>query len=101
MMRRSVELETDTGVEAAAAELSACGHALIRVTSSRHTEFMDITDRIARLVSASGISLGVVNVQSLHTTTGVVVNEHEPLLLKDFEATLAKTIPGDAVYSHD
>jgi secondary thiamine-phosphate synthase enzyme len=102
MTRRPLELVTGIGgEETAAAELDTCGHALIRVTSRRSTEFMDITDRVARLVCASGISLGIVNVQSLHTTTGVVVNEHEPLLLEDFEATLLRTVPGDAVYGHD
>ena len=32
--------------------------------------------------------LGILNVQTLHTTTAVVVNEHEPLLLADFRAML-------------
>ena len=33
----------------------------------------------------AGSSTGFVNVQTLHTTTAIVVNEHEPLLLTDFE----------------
>jgi secondary thiamine-phosphate synthase enzyme len=78
-----------------------CGHALISITSVRTTEFIDITDRINALVAASNISLGIVNVQNLHTTTAILINEHEPLLLADFETTLNKTVPIDAVYRHD
>jgi len=77
------------------------GHGLISITSVRTTEFIDITDRIKALVDSSGISLGIVNVQALHTTTAIVINEHEPLLLTDFETTLNNTAPIDAVYSHD
>jgi secondary thiamine-phosphate synthase enzyme len=82
-------------------EVDACGHRLIWIPSARATEFIDITDRVSALVCASGISLGLVNVQSLHTTTAIVINEHEPLLLKDFEATLASTVPAGAGYRHD
>ena len=78
-----------------------CGHALIPIRSTRKTEFIDITDRVAALVAASGVSLGFVNVQTLHTTTAMVINEHEPLLLTDFEVTLDRTIPIDGAYRHD
>lgn len=36
-----------------------------------------------------------------HTTTAVVVNEHEPLLLDDFRDVLERTIPRAARYRHD
>ena len=77
------------------------GHAFISITTVRTTEFIDVTDRIVALVASSGISLGIVNVQALHTTTAIVINEHEPLLLTDFETTLNNTAPINAVYSHD
>jgi secondary thiamine-phosphate synthase enzyme len=67
----------------------------------RPTEFIDITDRIAALVDAAGVSLGIVNVQALHTTTAILVNENEPLLLTDFEAALTRTVPADGRYLHD
>ena len=50
------------------------------------TEFIDLTDRLSALVAVAGLRSGVVNVQTLHTTTAIVVNEHEPLLLDDFAA---------------
>jgi secondary thiamine-phosphate synthase enzyme len=40
-------------------------------------------------------------VQSLHTTTAVVVNEHEPLLLTDFQDLLEAAAPVRGPYRHD
>ena len=74
---------------------------LLHIETTRPTQFIDITDRIHALVAASGVGYGIVNVQTLHTTTGIVVNEHEPLLLRDFESTLDITAPIDGIYRHD
>ena len=73
----------------------------IRLETSCPTEFIDLTDRLASLVAASGIRAGLINVQSLHTTLGIIVNEHEPLLLADFATLLEKTAPRQAGYRHD
>jgi len=75
---------------------------LVHVTTREHTEFIDITDRLAALVYRSGIVEGILNVQTLHTTTAVVVNEHEPLLLTaDATAMLERIAPQGAGYHHD
>jgi secondary thiamine-phosphate synthase enzyme len=76
-------------------------HAHIRIATRQPTEFIDLTDRLRALVAESGIQFGLVNVQSLHTTAAIVVNENEPLLLADFAAALERTVPADAVYRHD
>ena len=76
-------------------------HAVLHVTSTRPTEFIDVTDRLQALVAGMGISGGIVNIQSMHTTLGVVVNEHEPLLLDDFEALLHQAAPATSTYNHD
>ena len=80
---------------------STCRHARIRLTTRHPTEFIDLTDRLDTLVAATGIASGILNVQTLHTTTAVVVNEHEPLLLGDFQGLLESAAPGDARYRHD
>ena len=41
-------------------------------------EFIDLTDQVEALTAEAGIQAGLVNIQSLHTTTAIVVNEHEP-----------------------
>ena len=78
-----------------------CRHVTHRVTTTRHTEFVDITDSLETIVADSGCRSGLVNVQTLHTTTAVVVNEHEPLLLGDFEELLAGLAPERVRYRHD
>ena len=73
----------------------------LQVGTSCATQFIDLTDRLERLVADSGVRTGIVNIQTLHTTTAIVVNEHEPLLLMDFEAMLTSASPGDRPYRHD
>ena len=83
------------------ASATTCRHARIRVTTGGQVEFIDLTDRIEALAAEAGIHAGLVHIQSLHTTTAIVVNEHEPLLLADFTALLARAAPRDAAYRHD
>jgi secondary thiamine-phosphate synthase enzyme len=47
------------------------------------------------------VRTGLVNVQSLHTTVAIVVNEHEPLLLTDFKNLLEQLAPAAGTYRHD
>ena len=78
-----------------------CHHVRVRITTERAIEFIDITDRIQELAAGTGIQTGLINIQSLHTTTALVVNEHEPLLLTDFTALLTLLAPQHAPYRHD
>jgi secondary thiamine-phosphate synthase enzyme len=80
--------------------LTSC-HGRIHVTTTHPTEFIDLTDRLERLVVEAGLRFGIVNVQTLHTTTAVVINEHEPLLLTDFQVLLEAAAPRDGRYQHD
>ena len=80
---------------------SACRHTRLQVPTRQATEFVDLTDRLQRIVTEAAIGVGIINVQTLHTTTAVVVNEHEPLLLSDFQATLEAGAPEDGRYNHD
>ena len=89
------------GLDGHAHPASACRYATIHVTTRQPTEFVDLTDRLERLVADAGFRFGILNVQTLHTTTAVVVNEHEPLLLADFQALLEAAAPGDGRYRHD
>jgi hypothetical protein len=56
-------------------------HTRIGIATERPTQFVDLTDGLESLVTEAGLTVGFVNVQTLHTTTALVVNEHEPLLL--------------------
>lgn len=76
-------------------------HTRFGVITTRRTEFVDITDRIKTFVGECGVDTGLVNIQSLHTTTAIVLNEHEPLLLSDFSTLLGRVAPRAAWYRHD
>lgn len=78
-----------------------CSHARLHVTTNHPTEFIDLTDRLERLITDAGLRSGVLNVQTLHTTLALVVNEHEPLLLDDFRRMLEAAAPDDGRYRHD
>jgi secondary thiamine-phosphate synthase enzyme len=60
-----------------------------------------LTDRLEALVAEAGIRFGFVNVQTLHTTTAIFMNELEPLLLSDFASVLENAAPRNAGYRHD
>jgi secondary thiamine-phosphate synthase enzyme len=76
-------------------------HTRVRIATERSTEFIDLTDSLKALLAESGIVTGLLNVQSLHTTAAIIVNEGEPLLLEDFESLLHKVAPHDVPYRHD
>jgi len=45
-------------------------------------EFEDVTEAVFEFVKDSGVKNGLVNVQTLHTTAAVIVNENEPLFAR-------------------
>jgi secondary thiamine-phosphate synthase enzyme len=80
---------------------STCRHTSIRIATEYPTQFVDLTEQVEVLVAEAGIHTGLVNIQTLHTTTAIVVNEHEPLLLSDFESLFAAVAPLRGAYRHD
>lgn len=80
---------------------AACRAAQVRLTTTQALDFVDITDRVHRFVGDAGLAIGLVSVQTLHTTTAILVNEHEPLLLDDLRAMLSRIAPLAAGYAHD
>jgi secondary thiamine-phosphate synthase enzyme len=73
----------------------------ICLATSQATEFIDLTDRLDQFIAEAEMRVGILNVQTSHTTTAIVVNEHEPLLLADFQAFLERTAPRSMAYGHD
>jgi secondary thiamine-phosphate synthase enzyme len=81
--------------------VSICRHTTIRLDTERPTQFIDVTDTLEALLAATGMQFGFVNVQTLHTTAAIVVNEFEPLLLDDFAMLLEHAAPSNDSYRHD
>lgn len=64
-------------------------------------DFIDITDQVKSFVKEAQIKNGLVNIQTFHTTTGIILNENEPLLIEDIKAHLEKIAPQSLKYNHD
>jgi len=64
-------------------------------------EFLDITDEVSDFVEKSGVKDGLINVQSLHTTAAVIVNENEPLLIEDMKNNFREIAKKDIYYGHN
>jgi len=64
-------------------------------------DFIDITDKIKDFIKKSQIKDGLINIQILNTTVGLIVNENEPLLIEDLKENFEKTAPKSLKYKHD
>jgi len=74
---------------------------LIKLKTVATLDFIDITDKVKLKLKKAGIKRGVINIQSLHTTMAVIVQEGEPLLIGDLKETLEKVAPRTVKYMHD
>jgi secondary thiamine-phosphate synthase enzyme len=61
----------------------------------------DLMAGLREAVARSGIRNGVVTVTSQHTTTAIVINEHEARLLEDVKRLLTRLIPPGDRYLHN
>jgi secondary thiamine-phosphate synthase enzyme len=64
-------------------------------------EFEDITDKVHEFVTESGVRNGLVNIQTLHTTTAIIVNENEPYLIEDMKNNFREMVKKDIYYGHN
>lgn len=74
---------------------------IIDLQTAATLDFIDITDRIHEKLKDTEVANGIVNIQSLHTTMAIIVNEAEPLLHTDIKAMLERLAPHTAQYMHD
>jgi secondary thiamine-phosphate synthase enzyme len=73
----------------------------IGVVTSKHSEFLDITSKIAGEVTELSFREGIVLVYSPHTTAGITINEGaDPDVQDDILAILDKLIPWNGNYRH-
>jgi len=71
------------------------------VTTARREQFVDITDKVAEIVSARGGWSGAVVVNCPHTTAGITINENaDPDVVIDLLAGLKRLAPRDAGWRH-
>jgi secondary thiamine-phosphate synthase enzyme len=73
----------------------------LTVRTGARVEVVDLTAEVEEGVRRSGIREGLAFVQTLHTTTALVVNEDEPLLREDMGALLERLAPCKGAYAHN
>ena len=73
----------------------------IKLDTTKEFDFIDLTDRIEDFVKQSGLKNGLVNIQTLHTTAPLMINENEPLLIEDIKKHLEKLSSKKLEYNHD
>ncbi|NBB93915.1 MAG: YjbQ family protein [Gammaproteobacteria bacterium] len=69
---------------------------------TRGRDTLDITDRIAREVTASGVDTGLCHVFLLHTSASLLINENaDPDVQRDLETFFSDLVPdGDSRFRH-
>ena len=73
----------------------------IKIQTKSRVEFQDITLQVKAAVSKSSIKSGICHVITLHTTSGITVNENaDPDVVKDMIDGLDAIAPQHADYRH-
>ncbi len=71
--------------------------------STRARGPIEVNDRVAEIISTSGIQTGICQVFCQHTSASLLITENaDPTVLRDLEGHLQRQIPdGDPHYAHD
>jgi secondary thiamine-phosphate synthase enzyme len=73
----------------------------ITIETADRVEIVDLTERIARVVSASKVREGLASVWSMHTTCAVFINEDQAALHADIKRFLDETVARNAKWRHN
>lgn len=73
----------------------------LQIATSTRSQLVDITERLAAVVSGCGLRRGVLVAFVPHTTAGVTINENaDPSVVDDMLGALARLVPADLAYAH-
>jgi secondary thiamine-phosphate synthase enzyme len=70
------------------------------ITNDR-TQLLNITERVNEIVRRSGVTNGIVHLQSLHTTTAIFLNEWQDALLEDVKTFFDSAVEREQYYKHN
>lgn len=95
-------VETRPGQQAAAAPEGLRFHTeTLTVATHDRVELINLTDRVAARVRASGVRNGLALVSSLHTTLALFINEFQEALLDDIRAFIEQAVVRGSYYKHN
>jgi len=72
-----------------------------RVPTRGHSDVLDITSRVARVVAESGVRHGIVNVAGVGSTLGITTLEFESGCVADLRRALDQIAPASGDYAHN
>ena len=72
-----------------------------QVSTRGHCDVLDITSKVARIVSDSKIETGIVNVSGRGSTLGITTLEFESGCVSDLRRALEKIAPENSDYAHN
>lgn len=72
----------------------------IKIETRKLNDFIVITDGIEKIVGESKIKKGMAFVNSLHTTTAVIIQENDPTVFKDMVHLFERILPSNKKYEH-
>ena len=73
----------------------------LKLSTTKHTQMVDITEMIRKAVGDSGVTDGICTVFIPHTTAAVTINENaDPDVVRDFTTEIDKIVPWDDGYHH-
>ena len=73
----------------------------LKVNTTKHTQMLDITDKVQKAVSDSGVKDGICTVFIPHTRAAVTINENaDPDVVRDFTTEIDKIVPWEDGYYH-
>jgi len=73
----------------------------IRVSTKNRTEVVEVTADVEEVMRRSGVINGICIVHTLHSTTAIIVNEHESGLMKDIVKKVQQDFPKGVGWLHD
>jgi secondary thiamine-phosphate synthase enzyme len=76
-------------------------HKVVDWITSERMQFINISERVNEVVRRSGVRDGLVHLQSLHTTAGLMVCEWQDALVHDSKAFFDEVVQQNAYYRHN
>lgn len=73
----------------------------VEVSTKARRELVNITQSVERIVRDSGVENGICLIHSLHSTTGLVINEHEDGLIEDILSKIESDCESGESYHHN